>query len=195
MREAAIKPEQVLVEHEPGLITDPVRQRTGVLTNLVVMAVGSKIRFLTGAALLAGSIAWMHQNALISAEHASAIVEAAKAGDIDAIQSHAAGRRRTRPRRSSPADRIARTASGSSRDSGPGIILRCGSRRVDPDRLVILCRSSRSRSSPSPRPQSRSWARASGCRASAGSTRASSRASSGPGCWRPDCYLVAAAFE
>jgi hypothetical protein len=47
------------------------------------------VRFLAGAALLAGCIAWMHQNAMISAEHAAALVEAAKAGDVEAIQSHA----------------------------------------------------------------------------------------------------------
>ena len=53
------------------------------------MLLGPKVRFLAGAALLAGCIAWMHQNAMISAEHAAALVEAAKAGDVEAIQSHA----------------------------------------------------------------------------------------------------------
>ena len=55
----------------------------------VTMLLGPKVRFLAGAALLAGCIAWMHQNAMISAEHAAALVEAAKAGDVEAIQSHA----------------------------------------------------------------------------------------------------------
>jgi hypothetical protein len=39
--------------------------------------------------LVAGCVAWMHQNAMISAEHAEALVEAAKKGDETAVQSHA----------------------------------------------------------------------------------------------------------
>ncbi len=91
MREAAIKPERVLIEHERGLIVDRARarDRNGIPAKLAGMVFGPKIRFLAGATLVAGSIAWMHQNALISSEHAKALVEAAKAGDIDAVQSHA----------------------------------------------------------------------------------------------------------
>jgi hypothetical protein len=89
LREAARKPENVLVEHERGLIPDRESDRAGILAKLAGMVLGPKIRFLAGACLLAGSIAWMHQNALISAEHANALVEAAKAGDIDAIGAHA----------------------------------------------------------------------------------------------------------
>ena len=40
-----------------------------------------------------------------------------------------------------------------------------------------------------------SWGLVSGCPALAGSTLASSRASSVPGCWRPACYLVETVAE
>ena len=53
------------------------------------MLLGRQVRFLAGAVLLAGCIAWMHQNSMISAEHASALVAAAKSGDVEAIQTHA----------------------------------------------------------------------------------------------------------
>jgi eukaryotic-like serine/threonine-protein kinase len=53
------------------------------------IVLGPKIRFLAGAALLAGCVAWMHQNAMISREHATALVEAAKVGNLTAVESHA----------------------------------------------------------------------------------------------------------
>jgi hypothetical protein len=87
MREAALKPEKVLVQRERGLL--PERRRSVGLATIVNMIVGPNVRFLFGAALLAGCIAWMHQNAMISPEHAGALVEAAKSGDVDAIRSHA----------------------------------------------------------------------------------------------------------
>ena len=89
MHEAAVKPEKVLLEHERGLLPEPERERSNIVARAVTMLLGPKVRFLAGAALLAGCIAWMHQNAMISAEHAAALVEAAKAGDVEAIQSHA----------------------------------------------------------------------------------------------------------
>jgi eukaryotic-like serine/threonine-protein kinase len=91
MREAAVKPESVLLDHERGVFhdRDRGRDRTKVVTTLANMVCGPKIRFLAGAALLAGCIAWMHQNAMISAEHASALVEAARSGDMNAVQTHA----------------------------------------------------------------------------------------------------------
>jgi eukaryotic-like serine/threonine-protein kinase len=91
MREAAVNAEAVLLEHEHGVLHEPHdgRDRGRRLANIASIVVGPKIRFLAGLALLAGCIAWMHQNALISAEHASALVEAAKAGDLTGIQSHA----------------------------------------------------------------------------------------------------------
>ena len=72
-RDAALLPQKVLVEHEHGLIPDRDRdrERPGIPAELLGMVLGPKIRFLAGAALLAGSIAWMHQNALISTEHAA----------------------------------------------------------------------------------------------------------------------------
>ncbi len=87
MRDAAIKPEKVLLNHERGLLPD--RDRPRFLVGLANMIIGPKIRFLAGAALLAGCVAWMHQNAMISTEQATAIVDAAKAGDVEALQSHA----------------------------------------------------------------------------------------------------------
>ena len=74
------------------------------MTELVL---GPKVRFLAGVALLAGSIAWMHQNAMISAEQAGALVEAAKAGDVKAIQSHAeAGVARARAAAARPTETL-----------------------------------------------------------------------------------------
>ncbi len=91
MRQAAVKAESVLLEHERGVLDDrsAPRNRTKLLAKLASVAFGPKIRFLAGAVLLAGCIAWMHQNAMISAEHAKALVEAAKTGDLDAVQTHA----------------------------------------------------------------------------------------------------------
>jgi serine/threonine protein kinase len=89
MREAAVTPEKVLVEHERGQFHDRDHKRTGILARVANVVLGPKIRFLAGAALLAGCIAWMHQNAMISAEHATAAVEAVKSGDLNALKTHA----------------------------------------------------------------------------------------------------------
>ncbi len=89
MHEAAVKPEQVLLEHERGLLADAERERSNLVARAFTLLLGPKVRFLAGAALLAGCIAWMHQNAMISAEHAAALLEAAKTGDVEALQSHA----------------------------------------------------------------------------------------------------------
>ena len=59
------------------------RDRSKLLATLASVVFGPKIRFLAGAVLLAGCIVWMHQNAMISQEHAQALVEAAKSGDLD----------------------------------------------------------------------------------------------------------------
>jgi eukaryotic-like serine/threonine-protein kinase len=89
MHEAAVKPEKVLLDHERGLLAEPEQERSNIAARAVTMLLGPKVRFLAGAALLAGCVAWMHQNAMISAEHAAALVEAAKTGDVEAIQTHA----------------------------------------------------------------------------------------------------------
>jgi eukaryotic-like serine/threonine-protein kinase len=89
MREAAVKPEKVLLEHERGLLAEPDGDRSSLVTRAFTMVLGPKVRLLAGVTLLAGCIAWMHQNAMISAEHAAALVEAAKSGDVASIQSHA----------------------------------------------------------------------------------------------------------
>ena len=89
MREAAVKPEKVLLDHERGLLPVPDRERSSLVAGVVLTLLGPKVRFLAGAALLAGCIAWMHQNSMISADHATALVEAAKSGDVEGIQSHA----------------------------------------------------------------------------------------------------------
>jgi hypothetical protein len=89
MREAAVKAETVLLEHERGVLDDRDRDRATLMARLAATCAGPKIRFLAGAALLAGCIAWMHQNAMIPADHASALVEAARSGDLTAVQTHA----------------------------------------------------------------------------------------------------------
>jgi serine/threonine protein kinase len=89
MREAAIKPEKVLLEHEHGLIAAPDEERSSLVRRICTTLLSPKVRFLAGAALLAGCIAWMHQNAMISAEDAISLVEAARTGDVEGIQSHA----------------------------------------------------------------------------------------------------------
>jgi eukaryotic-like serine/threonine-protein kinase len=109
MREAAVKPESVLLDHERGVLhdRDNDRERTKTLTKLANIILGPKIRFLAGAALLAGCIAWMHQNAMISAEHATALVDAAKSGDMDAVQTHAqAGVAHAREQAAKPTQRL-----------------------------------------------------------------------------------------
>ena len=52
IREAALKPEKVLVQRERGLL--PERRRSVGLATIVDMIVGPNVRFLIGAALLAG---------------------------------------------------------------------------------------------------------------------------------------------
>ncbi len=89
MREAALQPESVLLEHERGVFHGDDRQRKNILATVAHIVVGPKIRFLAGAFLLAGCIAWMHQNAMISREHAAALVDAAKSGNLTAVESHA----------------------------------------------------------------------------------------------------------
>ncbi len=107
MREAALKPESVLVEHERGLPQEP-RAKGAAMEKLLGVFFGPKVRFLTGAALLAGCIAWMHQNAMISQEHALALLDAARAGDVKGVQSHAqagvALARRAAARENTPLD-------------------------------------------------------------------------------------------
>ena len=89
MREAAVNPEKTLLDHERGLLPTPDREHSSLVVGALTMLLGPKVRFLAGAALVAGCIAWAHQNAMISAEHATALVEAAKAGNVEGIQSHA----------------------------------------------------------------------------------------------------------
>jgi eukaryotic-like serine/threonine-protein kinase len=88
MNDAALKPEKVLAAHEQGLLHEP-DSKGEIVERALALFVGPKVRFLLGAALLAGCIAWMHQNAMISEEHARALIAAAKAGDVQAMQSHA----------------------------------------------------------------------------------------------------------
>ncbi len=89
MREAAVKPESVLLEHERGVFHGADRERKNILATMANIVLGPKIRFLAGAFLLAGCIAWMHQNALISREHAAALVDAARSGNLTAVEAHA----------------------------------------------------------------------------------------------------------
>jgi hypothetical protein len=64
LRDAARKPEAALVNRERGLI--------GRRTSLLDVVLGPRIRFLAGAALLAGCLLWMHQNGLLTREHLEA---------------------------------------------------------------------------------------------------------------------------
>lgn len=82
LREAAVKPENVLVNRESGLVDEDRRFRPLDLLNWVI---GPKPRFLVGAALLAGCLVWMHHNEMLNAEQASAVVAAAKKG-AEAVQ-------------------------------------------------------------------------------------------------------------
>jgi hypothetical protein len=86
IREAALNPEKVLVGRERGLLSE--RRPRVDMTKLIELVVGPKVRFLAGVVLLAGCIAWMHQNTMISQEHAAGLVTAAKTGDMKAVQLH-----------------------------------------------------------------------------------------------------------
>ena len=98
MREAAVKPEKVLLDHERGLLPVPDRERSSLVAGAVTMLLGPKVRFLAGAALLAGCIAWMHQNAMISAEHAAATGRGGEGGRRRGDPVPRRGRRRPCPR-------------------------------------------------------------------------------------------------
>ena len=86
MREAAMKPEKVLVSRESGLSDD---RSGGFLSNALNALIGPKPRFLVGLALLAGCLFWMKQNGIVSANQLQTAVavakSAAKSGDIEAI--------------------------------------------------------------------------------------------------------------
>ena len=71
LREAALRPEDVLVEHEP------VSERWRFLEWFSTI-VGQRVRFLTGALLMAGFLAWVHQNEIVTSEHLQKLKEAAK---------------------------------------------------------------------------------------------------------------------
>ena len=83
LRDAALKPEQLLVEHESGLID---RRSGGVLAILV----GPKVRFLCGALLMAGFLAWVHQNEIVTREHLlrlkDAATKAVETRDVEALR-------------------------------------------------------------------------------------------------------------
>ncbi|MFO0910825.1 MAG: serine/threonine-protein kinase [Isosphaeraceae bacterium] len=74
LREAATQPEKVLVDREHGLVDD----RRARLVGLLDRVIGPKPRFLAGALLLIGCLAWMHQNNLINAEQARVLQESAR---------------------------------------------------------------------------------------------------------------------
>jgi hypothetical protein len=93
LHEAAAQPETVLVDRERGLLEEDRRFRPADLLDWVL---GPKPRFLAGAALLAGCLAWMHQNDLLNAEQAETLkaattraVEAVQKGDTKALETEA----------------------------------------------------------------------------------------------------------
>jgi serine/threonine protein kinase len=83
LREAARDPEAVLVEHETG----PTGRRFEETLGLIV---GPRPRFLVGALLLAGFLAWVHQNEIITSEHLAQLKEAAsraaESKDVEALR-------------------------------------------------------------------------------------------------------------
>jgi membrane protein implicated in regulation of membrane protease activity len=83
LREAALNPEGVLVERERGLTGRSVEERLGLF-------VGPKLRFLVGALLMAGFLAWVHQNEIVTSEHLAQLKEAASRAaetqDVKALQ-------------------------------------------------------------------------------------------------------------
>lgn len=76
LREAATKPEKVLVDREHGLLDDR-KFRVGDLLDWVI---GPKPRFLAGAALLGGCLLWMHQNDMLSTSQVKETAAALKKG-------------------------------------------------------------------------------------------------------------------
>ncbi len=86
---------------------------------------------------MAGCIAWMHQNAMISEEHAAALVAAAKAGDVKAMQSHAEASV-SQARAAAARDHVALSAVCSRRPARSRLVVRRGGRGPDPDLLVVL---------------------------------------------------------
>lgn len=71
LREAAEKPEAVLVERESGLYGP---RHDGPLNAIL----GPKPRFLVGAALLASCLLWLHQNEMLTDENMKAVAKAAQ---------------------------------------------------------------------------------------------------------------------
>lgn len=86
LRNAARKPEDVLVERESGLVGDD--RRGGFLRLVLSMVLGPRPRFLAGALLIAGSALWIHQNELVTTEQMRGVareaVSAAREGDLGA---------------------------------------------------------------------------------------------------------------
>lgn len=81
--EAVRNAETVLLDHEAGLIDD----RRSRLVALLGAILGPRLRFLAGAALLAGFVVWFYQNELIPSEQLQDL--AARAGavhDLDAAR-------------------------------------------------------------------------------------------------------------
>ena len=127
-----------LLDHERGLLPAPTEKRSNLVARAVTMLLGPKVRFLAGAALLAGCIAWMHQNAMISAEHADGT---GRGGEVRRCRGHPVprrGGRRSCPRSGRPADPAARSSRRSSRVARSRLVLWRGRRRLDPDRLVTV---------------------------------------------------------
>lgn len=84
LAEAVRNPETVLIELEAESPLDRIRRRS--LTLLDAMT-GPRVRLLLGLALLAGFLAWSHQNRLISQEAPSELIEAARSPeDLDLDQ-------------------------------------------------------------------------------------------------------------
>ena len=192
MREAAVKAESVLLEHERGVLEDRTapRERTNFLLKLANAVFGPKIRFLSAACGFLFRLYRLdaHQNAMISAEHAQALVEAAKTGDLDAVQSHAlSGVAHARERAAMPTRLLelpvlppAVLAALSSFGSGAGGLFLIVSSFVGGARIAALRLSSLAGGW---RSSGLTW----GCLPWPASTPAWSQASSARACWPSDC--------
>ena len=176
-REARVGPARTRARCFPRPRPHP--ERTRFLAELANVVFGPKIRFLFGAVLLAGCIAWMHQNAMISAEHATALVEAAKIRRYDRRSNACLAGVAHAREQAAEADADCSTC----RVSRPRCLAIISSfrrrrRRAHPDRLVVRRRRShrvlRHPRRGDPDRRSLAW----GCRPWPASTRVSSPASS-----------------
>ncbi len=74
MREAATQPEKVLVHREEGLVDE----KSSLVATILAAVLGARTRFIAGALLLGGCLVWMHQNEMLTSEHAQTVADTLK---------------------------------------------------------------------------------------------------------------------